>query len=966
MYIPPCNSPFYDEIYFKTCELIMEHFSDMHTLIVGDLNSRVGAVGRIYPDYDYKQNPDQVINRTGKVLRDTCVANPTYVLLNGFMDRNKNFDSRFTFYRGPLRSQVDVALSNNLQYVNSFSIMDKDIYSDHCPVLISISAPTIPSLHTTRDCADGLFSYHHYDVNRIIRNPVPINRLNIPNVVAALNDLAEDLSAVIQRGDVDVNQLNASITNGIYTACMDNCEDRVLQVDEKPNFRNCDSRNFKAIASMNLHCYDIYSDSNNTIALQYLENWVKFENLAICAENKELNTQCNTSWSKLKHDKKKMWNAVDWKGRSELTGQKKVNESQIKRYFTNIFQSKKVETNPTVSDFIETLNSYDGYVPLLDDIPNIEELNIALKSVKRGVSFDGLPPKVLVLLPPALKDVILILVQTIFFGDYPREWRLQILHALTKPGHTYEIPQLRGIAIAPLLCRVYDTIIDNRFVVWYKPNPEQSGFRALQGCLLALFVLIILIVYCKEHGKNLFVGFLDYEKAFDYANRGKIIQDLMDANCGKAFLQAVSNMFTETFYAPKVGKNLMGESISSKHGVTQGRKSSTNLFSFYVSDMGKALSTVNTNDFNDPYNLAQLADDTALLAEYFDSLSKKFERIFAYSEDKFQIPNVKKTLYGNFTEHPETRPMPVGDHFINSIGDDGYNYLGMLFIATNELKLILLYNINVRMKHIAKFYAWLEINENTPIETKIVVFDNCCLGALLYGCEVWGDISCIEEKLRTIEMKVLKRILNVKSGTTNELVYYELKRCDIVSRIRDQQYKFFQKVKQFSTEDAVVVNILQICAETSIVRYYENLTGDNQDRFMNSLNTTIQTSTKSMIVYYRELIDAEKSCVYNSFLNDYYRKVITRWRLSCHKLKIETLRYSRPFVERADRKCEQCNVLEDEAHAVFACPLFDDVREQFQYLLSNNTNIKSILNPSRETMVDVSKLLYAIQDVIDD
>ena len=135
---------------------------------------------------------------------------------------------------------------------------------------------------------------------------------------------------------------------------------------------------------------------------------------------------------------------------------------------------------------------------------------------------------------------------------------------------------------------------------------------------------------------------------------------------------------------------------------------------------------------------------------------------------------------------------------------------------------------------------------------------------------------------------------------------------------------------------------------------------------MNSLNTTIQTSTKSMITYYREMIDVEKSCIYTSFLNDYYRKVITRWRLSCHKLKIETQRYSRPFVERSERKCDMCDVVEDEAHAVFACPLFESVREQFQYLLSNNTNIQSVLNPSRESMVDVSKLLYAIQDVIDD
>ena len=451
-------------------------------MIVGDLNSRVGSMERIYSGIDYQQNPDEIINRNGKTLRDTCVTHPNYVLLNGYVYGNKNFDSKYTFYRAAQRSQVDVALSNDMQHVNSFLIMDKLIYSDHCPITISCSVPTIPSLNITRDCADGLFSYHHYDVNRIIRNPVPINRLNIPNVVAALNNLAEDLDYVIQQDDINVDELTASITNGIYTACMNNCEDRVLQVDEQPNFSNCDSRNFKAIAAMNLHCYNIYSVSNNVLALKYLENWVKFENLAIRAENKELNTQCNVSWSKLKHDRKKMWNAIDWKGRSESTGEKKVNESQIIRYFTNIFQSAKIATNPTVSDVIETLNLYDGYVPLLDDIPNIEELNLALKSVKRGVSFDGLPPDVLMLLPPTLKNVILALIQTVFFGDYPREWRLQILHALTKPGHTYEVPQLRGIAVAPLLCRVYDTILDNRFIMWYKPNPEQAGFRPLQGC----------------------------------------------------------------------------------------------------------------------------------------------------------------------------------------------------------------------------------------------------------------------------------------------------------------------------------------------------------------------------------------------------------------------------------------------------------------------------------------------------
>ena len=65
-------------------------------------------------------------------------------------------------------------------------------------------------------------------------------------------------------------------------------------------------------------------------------------------------------------------------------------------------------------------------------------------------------------------------------------------------------------------------------------------------------------------------------------------------------------------------------------------------------------------------------------------------------------------------------------------------------------------NINVRMFNVAKFYAWLNVNENTPIEVKLMVFDSCVMNALLYEIETWGDITCIEEQLKLIESKSLK------------------------------------------------------------------------------------------------------------------------------------------------------------------------------------------------------------------
>ena len=79
----------------------------------------------------------------------------------------------------------------------------------------------------------------------------------------------------------------------------------------------------------------------------------------------------------------------------------------------------------------------------------------------------------------------------------------------------------------------------------------------------------------------------------------------------------------------------------------------------------------------------------------------------------------------------------------------------------------------------SKFYGWLEVNENTPIEVKLVVLDNCVFTAILYGVETWGDISCIEKELINIETKALKAILKVKSGTTNDLIFHELRRSSI-------------------------------------------------------------------------------------------------------------------------------------------------------------------------------------------
>ena len=118
--------------------------------------------------------------------------------------------------------------------------------------------------------------------------------------------------------------------------------------------------------------------------------------------------------------------------------------------------------------------------------------------------------------------------------------------------------------------------------------------------------------YLKSIGKTLYIGFLDYEKAFDFISRSHLITHLQEKGAGAKFVRAIAIMYTSTLYVPKMC-NRAGEAIIAKHGVTQGRQTSSSLFSFEVHEMGKSINEP-ASIINET-NLLQLADDSGLLTE---------------------------------------------------------------------------------------------------------------------------------------------------------------------------------------------------------------------------------------------------------------------------------------------------------------------------------------------------------------
>ena len=424
------------------------------------------------------------------------------------------------------------------------------------------------------------------------------------------------------------------------------------------------------------------------------------------------------------------------------------------------------------------------------------------------------------------------------------------------------------------------------------------------------------------------------------------MKDLTNENAGSTFTKAVANMYEKTYYVPKINANRTGEPIESVHGVTQGRKSSTSLFSFTMRNIPKAVKL--PPSILSGHHVFQLADDSSLVVTSSLDLVEGFGQLIDASDKKFMVTNTTKTYYLHLCDEPMTDDLqlPNGTN-IKAAENNEHLCLGMWFTASASITKQMMCNLDHRNHNIKKFYDWLDVNMMTPISIKLTVLDACMFAAYLYGSECWATFEDAKDKLLSLERKLLKHVLQVKASTPNALIYKELERCDLATRIKVCQKNFYQKCKKLTKEDSVLATLLDLCKGLDFLEYYENL-GDGMIRqFNESTKLEILTATTTYCERYRDLTGLSNTdIIYRRFLREDKRIVLTKWRLSSHDLHIEQGRYTSPITPRADRTCKSCaSKIEDEHHVLFQCPLYNIVRLRFLDLFIRLNTVNLMLNP---------------------
>lgn len=94
--------------------------------------------------------------------------------------------------------------------------------------------------------------------------------------------------------------------------------------------------------------------------------------------------------------------------------------------------------------------------------------------------------------------------------------------------------------------------------------------------------------------------------------------------------------------------------------------------------------------------------------------------------------------------------------------------------------------------------------------------------------------------------------------------------------------------------------------------------------------------------------------------NDFLRKLFTCFRLSSHKLAIETGRFT--GVQRENRMCQNCNmnVLESEYHFLLTCTKYTSLRNKFLPNISwpdLRKFVNLLSSKNKKTLIGICKFL---------
>jgi len=218
-----------------------------------------------------------------------------------------------------------------------------------------------------------------------------------------------------------------------------------------------------------------------------------------------------------------------------------------------------------------------------------EEVIEAIKCMKDGKAegIDGIPAELWKRLDEEGTRYIVQLCQQIYReGVWPEDFRKTIMIPIPKKANATDCSDFRTISLIPhvtkILLRIITKRIEGRIEDYI--SRTQFGFRKGVGTRDAIGVMRMVIERSLENGNEVYVCFVDFEKAFDRVKWAKLMEVIKKVGVDWRDRRMLAELYTKQEVLVRVNGELT-EPGKIGRGVRQGCLVSPLLFSIYAETM---------------------------------------------------------------------------------------------------------------------------------------------------------------------------------------------------------------------------------------------------------------------------------------------------------------------------------------------------------------------------------------------
>lgn len=471
-------------------------------------------------------------------------------------------------------------------------------------------------------------------------------------------------------------------------------------------------------------------------------------------------------------------------------------KTRWKEYFDQLYN----DPNPVHDSNLPHLPEYMNTEP----IPTIAigEVNAAIRKLKKkkAVGIDGVSAEEIqaATIGTGLQIVHKLCLDIWEKETFPAEWKKAIIVPIYKKKDKLDCNNYRGVSLLCHISKVFTQILLQRMRARTDEilSEEQAGFRANRSTVDQIFTLRQLAEKYTEMNRGLYIGYIDFKKAFDSIWRKGLWRVLRNLGFPEKLVRLLENMYEGTFSAVR-SKGELSDWFETTVGVLQGCVLSPLLFNIFLEAViGGALVNVEGGAVvsGNVLNNLRFADDIAGISESNEDLQEIVSNISNEAERMGMKVNTDKTEVQYIGKEKVDVDILLSAKRLAQV--DEFVYLGgkIASEATSEQDVTRRIGLaSGVVQTLAKIWRAKDIG----LKTKIKVYDTLVLSVLLYNAETWTLKETTKQRLRVFEMSCLRRIGGVtrRDRIRNTTIKERLGvRQDVIQRVAKERLRYFGHV----------------------------------------------------------------------------------------------------------------------------------------------------------------------------